>query len=64
MSKNKFLIIVNMIDIKMYMSEIFKFKISDLEAKKNYHFMDYETCLYYKGTPCIMLILIRIENTR
>ena len=34
MSKNKFLIIENMIDIKMYMSEIFKFKISDLEAKK------------------------------
>ena len=32
-----------MVDIKMFMSEISKFKISDLKAKKRDHFMDYET---------------------
>ena len=41
-----------MIDIKMYMHEISKFKISDLKAQKNDHFIDCETCISYKETPC------------
>ena len=35
------------------MSKISELKISDLKAQKNDHFMDYETCVSYKETPCI-----------
>ena len=42
----------------MYMSEISKFKISDLKAKKNDHFMYYEACVSYKETPCIIYVAV------
>ena len=50
MSKNEFSIenYENLqIDIKMYMCEISKSKVSDLKDQKKNHFMDTETCLSY-----------------
>ena len=40
----------------MYMSEVSKFKITDLKVQKMVVFMDTETCLSYKQTPCSMAI--------
>jgi len=51
---------MGMVDIKMFMSEIFKFKISDLKAQKD-HFMDYETCISYKETPCIFPLTLKFK---
>ena len=61
MSRNEFFIekYENLkIDIKMNMSEISKFNRP--KSSKNDHFMDCETCLSYKGTPCLYITYILV----
>ena len=64
MSKNEFLIEKYdklRVDIKMYMCEISKFRISDLKAQKMIFLWTMKHVSCYKETPCIMLVDIWLK---